>query len=166
MEQISRIKEVEIDQIPFVLVGYLHSSHLVFCFLPPYIPPPRLTSHLPTYIPTAMFLAPSFLHSFLRSFLCSFVLSLLRLRISLPLLGEDELINLRNKCDLVADRKVAREEAIDFAEKNGLVYLEGSAKKRLNVEEMFRIVSLRVLITVYERRRACAGKKKSNCALQ
>mmetsp|Transcript_5727 Transcript_5727/g.10274 ORF Transcript_5727/g.10274 Transcript_5727/m.10274 type:complete len:207 (+) Transcript_5727:405-1025(+) len=42
-----------------------------------------------------------------------------------------------NKCDLVNDRAVERSTAEEFAEKEGMRYIETSAKNSLNVEEAF-----------------------------
>lgn len=53
-----------------------------------------------------------------------------------------------NKLDLAKDREVSYEEASRFAEENGLIYLETSAKTGENVEEAFlktaRIIMERV----------------------
>ncbi|KAI8899511.1 ras family-domain-containing protein [Globomyces pollinis-pini] len=53
--------------------------------------------------------------------------------------GNDHIktIVVANKCDLAHKRQVTREEGEAFAEKNGLLYLEASAKTGLNVEEAF-----------------------------
>eukprot|EP00992_Anisonema_acinus_P011537 TRINITY_DN7496_c0_g1_i1.p1 TRINITY_DN7496_c0_g1~~TRINITY_DN7496_c0_g1_i1.p1 ORF type:complete len:201 (+),score=36.94 TRINITY_DN7496_c0_g1_i1:52-654(+) len=42
-----------------------------------------------------------------------------------------------NKCDLVDQRKVSLEESQGYAEDNGLLYLETSAKAGINVHEVF-----------------------------
>lgn len=42
-----------------------------------------------------------------------------------------------NKCDLEAQRDVTTEEAKQFADENGLIFLEASAKTGENVEDAF-----------------------------
>eukprot|EP01012_Entosiphon_sulcatum_P044987 TRINITY_DN598_c0_g1_i5.p2 TRINITY_DN598_c0_g1~~TRINITY_DN598_c0_g1_i5.p2 ORF type:complete len:197 (+),score=56.10 TRINITY_DN598_c0_g1_i5:131-721(+) len=42
-----------------------------------------------------------------------------------------------NKCDLVEQRKVPHDEAVQYANDNGLLYLETSAKNSINVTEVF-----------------------------
>jgi putative ribosome biogenesis GTPase RsgA len=71
----------------------------------------------------------------------------------------------RNKCDLVQERKVSRKEAIALAEKNNLVYMETSAKTRINIDEMFQMLSYRVLLT-HVPRTVRQKKKNDNCAIQ
>ena len=43
-----------------------------------------------------------------------------------------------NKCDMVEERVVDTDTAAAFAEKEGIMYLETSAKDAVNVEEAFR----------------------------
>jgi GTPase SAR1 family protein len=43
-----------------------------------------------------------------------------------------------NKCDLETEREVSYEEGEEFAQKNGLIYVEASAKTSQNVEEAFK----------------------------
>lgn len=47
------------------------------------------------------------------------------------------IILIGNKCDLEQQRQVSQQEASDFATKNGLVYLEASAKTAHNVDQAF-----------------------------
>ena len=42
-----------------------------------------------------------------------------------------------NKCDLESKRQVSKEEGEKFAEENGLVFMETSAKTAMNVDEAF-----------------------------
>lgn len=42
-----------------------------------------------------------------------------------------------NKCDLAAERSVEFEEAQTYADENGLVFMETSAKTAMNVNEIF-----------------------------
>lgn len=46
-----------------------------------------------------------------------------------------------NKCDLVGDRQVTREEAETFASNEGMIYMEASAKSNKNVENIFTKIS-------------------------
>ncbi len=49
-----------------------------------------------------------------------------------------------NKCDLEAKREVSREEGEAFAQKNGLFFLEASAKTAQNVEAAFLETSKKI----------------------
>lgn len=51
-----------------------------------------------------------------------------------------------NKCDLEAKRQVPKEEGEAFAEENGLVFMETSAKTAMNVDEAF----LRTANAIYQ----------------
>lgn len=42
-----------------------------------------------------------------------------------------------NKCDMETERKVAKEEAEEYAQENNLLYMETSAKAGINVKEIF-----------------------------
>ena len=42
-----------------------------------------------------------------------------------------------NKCDLTAERKVSEKEAKEFADQNGMLFFEASAKAKINIEEIF-----------------------------
>lgn len=46
-------------------------------------------------------------------------------------------IFVANKCDLVDDREVSREEGLEFAQRCGSAYIESSALAGINVEESF-----------------------------
>ena len=49
-----------------------------------------------------------------------------------------------NKLDLIQDRKILKEEALKFAEENGLFYYECSAKTGENVSDIFIDVMLKI----------------------
>ena len=49
-----------------------------------------------------------------------------------------------NKCDREDDRKVTRQEGLDFAQANGMQFMETSAKTRVNVDEAFFALSRQV----------------------
>jgi Ras-related protein Rab-1A len=49
-----------------------------------------------------------------------------------------------NKCDLDSDRKVTQREAKEFAESQGMTYIETSAKARINVDEAFMTLTKQV----------------------
>jgi small GTP-binding protein len=42
-----------------------------------------------------------------------------------------------NKCDLIDQRAVKKEEALSFAQSNGLIFMESSARKDMNIKEAF-----------------------------
>jgi Ras-related protein Rab-1A len=46
-----------------------------------------------------------------------------------------------NKCDMTGDIQVGREEAQRFAENEGMIYMEASAKTSKNVENIFTKIS-------------------------
>jgi len=79
------------------------------------------------------------------------------------------LILFGNKCDL-AEREVTKEEAEKFAEENNLVYLETSAKAKININEGFKLIAndaykkyskLKDKDGIYLK--AQKGKNKNNC---
>ncbi len=49
-----------------------------------------------------------------------------------------------NKCDLESDRKVTQKEAQEFADSHNMVFLETSAKARINVDESFMALTKQV----------------------
>ena len=49
-----------------------------------------------------------------------------------------------NKADLKSKRQVSKEDADAFAEKEGLIHLECSAKTGLNVQDIFRAIAAKV----------------------
>merc|ERR1711920_394306 len=49
-----------------------------------------------------------------------------------------------NKCDLDLKRKVRTEEARTYAEENGLLYIETSAKTGQNVDAIFRMIAAKL----------------------
>ena len=50
------------------------------------------------------------------------------------------LLLVGNKCDLEDERKVSFQEGKDFADNNGIKFIETSAKTNQNVDEAFEIV--------------------------
>eukprot|EP01115_Flamella_aegyptia_P010206 TRINITY_DN44878_c0_g1_i1.p1 TRINITY_DN44878_c0_g1~~TRINITY_DN44878_c0_g1_i1.p1 ORF type:complete len:203 (-),score=38.83 TRINITY_DN44878_c0_g1_i1:66-674(-) len=49
-----------------------------------------------------------------------------------------------NKCDLLNARKVETEVAQNYADKNGLIFMECSAKSGINIKEMFTKIAKRM----------------------
>ena len=49
-----------------------------------------------------------------------------------------------NKCDLTYERKVTKEEAAAFAKRQGMKYLETSAKTCANVHDAFKMMATEV----------------------
>ena len=75
-----------------------------------------------------------------------------------------------NKCDLVDERKVTKEEIERFIKKNDLVYFETSAKEKINLEEGFQKIFEDAYATVVEQnakfellRKKEKDKKKKKC---
>ena len=75
-----------------------------------------------------------------------------------------------NKCDLVDERKVTKEEIDRFIKKNDLVYFETSAKEKINLEEGFQKIFEDAYATVVEQnakfellRKKEKEKKKKKC---
>ena len=75
-----------------------------------------------------------------------------------------------NKCDLVDERKVTKEEIDRFVKKNDLVYFETSAKEKINLEEGFQKIFEDAYATVVEQnakfellRKKEKDKKKKKC---
>ena len=75
-----------------------------------------------------------------------------------------------NKCDLVDERKVTKEEIDRFVKKNDLVYFETSAKEKINLEEGIQKIFEDAYATVVEQnakfellRKKEKDKKKKKC---
>ena len=75
-----------------------------------------------------------------------------------------------NKCDLVDERKVTKEEIDRLVKKNDLVYFETSAKEKINLEEGFQKIFEDAYATVVEQnakfellRKKEKDKKKKKC---
>jgi Ras-related protein Rab-5C len=49
-----------------------------------------------------------------------------------------------NKADLEDKRKVGKEEAREYAEENGIIFIETSAKTAVNVKELFTEIATRL----------------------
>ena len=65
-----------------------------------------------------------------------------------------------NKCDLVDERKVTKEEIERFIKKNDLVYFETSAKEKINLEEGFQKIFEDAYATVVEQNAKFEIKRK------
>lgn len=67
-----------------------------------------------------------------------------------------------NKCDLESQREVKTEEAKEYVDKIGAIYIETSAKNRINIDEVFHSSVREIKKT---RKGASAGvKKTTKCA--
>ena len=51
-----------------------------------------------------------------------------------------------NKCDLNHSRDISTEEAQKYADQNGLIYLETSAKENINIHKIFETISEKIQI--------------------
>ena len=51
-----------------------------------------------------------------------------------------------NKCDLNHSRDISTEEAQKYADQNGLIYLETSAKENINIHKIFESISEKIQI--------------------
>ena len=49
-----------------------------------------------------------------------------------------------NKADLEDKRKVSKEDAAEYAEENGIIFIETSAKTAVNVKELFTEIATRL----------------------
>ena len=59
-----------------------------------------------------------------------------------------------NKCDLEEKRKVTYKEGADFADKNGIKFLEISPKNDINIKETFETIAedmIKVKYDIHER---------------
>ena len=71
-----------------------------------------------------------------------------------------------NKCDLEDNREVTEEEGREFAEKNGMLFFETSAKTGKNVEELFKesvkVIDQKIKENYYDLENGSCGIKKGN----
>ena len=71
-----------------------------------------------------------------------------------------------NKCDLEDNREVTEEEGREFAEKNGMLFFETSAKTGKNVEELFKesvkVIDQKIKENYYDLENDSCGIKKGN----
>ena len=71
-----------------------------------------------------------------------------------------------NKCDLEDTREVTEEEGREFAEKNGMLFFETSAKTGKNVEELFKqsvkVIDQKIKENYYDLENDSCGIKKGN----
>ena len=69
-----------------------------------------------------------------------------------------------NKCDLEDNREVTEEEGREFAEKNGMLFFETSAKTGKNVEELFKhsvkVIDQKIKENYYDLENDSCGIKK------
>ena len=49
-----------------------------------------------------------------------------------------------NKADLLEQRKVSKEVAEGYAEENGILFMETSAKTAMNVKELFELIAVKL----------------------
>ena len=54
-----------------------------------------------------------------------------------------------NKCDLSNQRSISTEEAVAYAEKHNMAFIETSAYDKTGIEEAFNIVLKRILLQFY-----------------
>ena len=62
-----------------------------------------------------------------------------------------------NKCDLEKERQVSKEDAEKFAEMNGLIFLETSAKEAKNIFEVFKISAGKILNNILKTEEHISG---------
>eukprot|EP00899_Mesostigma_viride_P020678 jgi/Mesvir1/28611/Mv01026-RA.1 len=70
-----------------------------------------------------------------------------------------------NKCDLAESRKVEAAEASAYAEENGLMFLETSAKTALNVNELFYAIAKKLPRAVQPPRQAGTSRSREGRVL-
>ena len=73
-------------------------------------------------------------------------------------------ILIGNKCDL-NERKVTMKQASEFAEENGMKYIETSAKNNINVVDAFRTLGMELIISSKDDQFS-QGKEVKNIVLQ
>ena len=76
------------------------------------------------------------------------------------------IILVGNKCDLEKDRQISKEEGENFAEKNGLLFLETSAKEAKNIMEVFKISANKILDNILKNEEKIIGYNNSNIKIK
>ena len=70
-----------------------------------------------------------------------------------------------NKCDLESDRKVSYQEGKDFADSNGMKFIETSAKTDQKVAEAFELLADEIIKTNMNKDKFHSDNKKDNMKL-
>ena len=69
-------------------------------------------------------------------------------------------ILIGNKCDLVEEREISKDEGEAFAMRNGMQYIETSAKINTNVNEAFEALS-KIMVEYYSKKSSAINENKT-----
>ena len=69
-------------------------------------------------------------------------------------------ILIGNKCDLEEEREISKDEGEAFAMRNGMQYIETSAKINTNVNEAFEALS-KIMVEYYSKKRSAINENKT-----
>ena len=72
------------------------------------------------------------------------------------------IILVGNKSDLEKERQVSKEDAEKFAEMNGLIFLETSAKEAKNIYEVFKVSAEKILNNILKSEENSSGNSGGN----